>query len=96
MPCNWLFRDTLRNLVKHRFSCSVLEPLPNINRPADFPRLSKSFSMSSRLRPLAPPDVVFCQGSRISAPDADPVLRREVAIGRRPHSVKKAGKRFEA
>ena len=48
------FQDTLRNLVKCHFSCSVLEPLLDIDRPADFRRLAKRLSLSSQLRRLAP------------------------------------------
>ncbi len=48
------FRDTLRNLVERHFSCSVLEPLPDIDRPADFRRLAQSLSLSPQLRRLAP------------------------------------------
>ena len=51
---SFAFRDTLRNLIERHFSCSVLEPLLDIDRPADFRRLSKSLSLSPQLRRLAP------------------------------------------
>jgi uncharacterized protein len=51
---SFAFQDTLHNLVKCCFSCSVLEPLPDIDRPADLRRLSKSLSLSPQLRRLAP------------------------------------------
>jgi len=61
------FRDTLRNLVEHHFSCSVRELLPDIDRPADFRRLSKSLALSPQLRRLAPATWSFvrrvCYGS---------------------------------
>ena len=48
------FRDTLRNLIGRHFSCSVLEPLPDVDRPADLLRLAKSLSHRPELRRLAP------------------------------------------
>lgn len=51
---SFAFRDTLHNLVKCSCSCSVLEPLLDIDRPADFRRLSKILSLSPQLRRLAP------------------------------------------
>jgi len=51
---SFAFRDTLRNLTERHFSCSILEPLPDIDRPADFRLLSKSLSLSPQLRRLAP------------------------------------------
>ena len=48
------FRDTLRNLIERHFSCSVLEPLPDVDRPADLLRLAKSLSHRLELRRLAP------------------------------------------
>jgi len=51
---SFAFQDTLGNLVKRHFSCSVLGPLLDIDRPTDFRRLSKSLSLSPQLRCLAP------------------------------------------
>lgn len=48
------FGDTLRNLIEGHFSCSILEPLLDIDRPGDFYRLSKRMSRSPQLRRLAP------------------------------------------
>jgi uncharacterized protein len=47
------FRDTLNNLIERHFSCSVLEPLPDVDRPADFRRLAESLSRRPELRRLA-------------------------------------------
>ncbi len=71
---SFAFQDTLHNLVKCCFSCSVLEPLLDIDRPADFRRLSKSLSLSPQLRRLAPATWSFVnrlepsQDFRVSAP----------------------------
>ena len=51
---SFAFQDTLCNLVKCHFTCSILEPLLDIDRPADFRRLSTSLSLSRQLRRLAP------------------------------------------
>ena len=60
-------RDTLRNLVEHHFSCSVLEPLRDIDRPADFRRLSERLTLRPQLRRWAPATWSFvrrvCYGS---------------------------------
>jgi rSAM/selenodomain-associated transferase 1 len=71
---SFAFQDTLRNLMGCRFSCSVLEALPDIDRPADFRRLAKSLSRHPQLRRLAPATWSFvrrandtrnaCQGTR--------------------------------
>ncbi len=60
---SFAFRDTLRNLVERRLSCSVLEPLPDVDRPADFWRLSKALSLSPQLRRLAPATWSFVNGA---------------------------------
>lgn len=57
------FRDTLRNLTECHFSCSVLEPLPDVDHPADFRRLAKSLSSNLRLRRLAPATWSFVKGA---------------------------------
>lgn len=69
------FRDTLRNLAERHFSCSVLEPLLDIDRPADFRRLSKSLSLSPQLRRLAPATWSFVNRAKW-AQDATSGLRR--------------------
>lgn len=48
------FGDTLRSLLRHGFSCSVLEPLPDVDRPPDWRRLWESLSSNPQLRRLAP------------------------------------------
>jgi uncharacterized protein len=48
------FRDTLRNLIRARFCCSILEPLTDIDRPADVQRLATELSHDPSLRRQAP------------------------------------------
>ncbi len=65
------FDDTLSNLLGRELSCSVLEPLPDVDRPADWRFLSKSLSQSPQLRHLAPATWSFvrepdCSGRRFS------------------------------
>lgn len=50
------FRDTLDNLAARGFSCSVLEPLEDIDRPADFKRLAARLRRphATRERRLSP------------------------------------------
>jgi rSAM/selenodomain-associated transferase 1 len=48
------FGDTLENLLKSGFSCSILEPVADIDRPEDFRRLAKELSRSAASRRAAP------------------------------------------
>jgi rSAM/selenodomain-associated transferase 1 len=48
------FHDTLENMLKRGFSCSILEPTADIDRPEDFRRLAKEFSRSAAARRAAP------------------------------------------
>jgi uncharacterized protein len=48
------FADTLRNLLVHGFSCSVLEPCPDVDRPEDVSALKKILSKNPSARRLAP------------------------------------------
>ena len=48
------FADTLRSLLVHGFSCSVLEPCPDVDRPEDVAALKKSLIKSPAARRLAP------------------------------------------
>jgi uncharacterized protein len=73
---SFAFRDTLRNLVEGHFSCSILEPLLDIDRPADFRRLSKSLSLSPRLRRLAPATWSFVKNQKILPFDVTTCPRR--------------------
>jgi uncharacterized protein len=73
---SFAFQDTLHNLLKSHFSCSVLEPLLDIDRPADFRRLSKSLSLRPQLRRLAPATSSFVN-RRESAQDAIPGSRAQ-------------------
>ncbi len=83
------FRDTLRNLVERNFSCSVLEPVSDVDRPADFWRLAKSLSQSRQLRRLAPATWCFVNGtdarrnarSRRSVAAGGATLRRQLSCG---------------
>ena len=60
---SFAFQDTLRNLMERGFSCSVLEALPDIDRPADFRRLAKSLSRHPQLRRSAPATWSFVNNS---------------------------------
>ena len=48
------FGDTLASLLDHGFSCSVLEPCPDVDFPADLAVLKKSLLKSPAARRLAP------------------------------------------
>jgi len=48
------FDDTLGSLLAHGFSCSVLEPCPDIDRPEDLRKLRKELSKNTSLRRLMP------------------------------------------
>lgn len=48
------FRDTLRNLRRCDFSCSVLEPFEDVDRPADVQRLRRAMAQSAAVRRSAP------------------------------------------
>lgn len=48
------FRDTLRNLLRAGVSCSILEPVGDVDRPEDLERLQRELLRSSAARRLAP------------------------------------------
>jgi rSAM/selenodomain-associated transferase 1 len=48
------FRDTLGNLLAGGFCCSILEPLADVDRPADFRRLARELASSQAARRLTP------------------------------------------
>lgn len=48
------FRGTLENLMRRGFSCSILEPVADIDRPEDFRRLAKELASSAGARRSAP------------------------------------------
>jgi len=48
------FRDTLRRLLVQDFSCALLEPCEDVDRPADLRRLAKRLSSHLPARRLAP------------------------------------------
>lgn len=50
----YAFRDTLRNLLEHGLSCSILEPVDDVDRPRDFLRLRREFIRHASARRLAP------------------------------------------
>jgi hypothetical protein len=47
------FGDTLRNFLRQGFSCSILEPFPDVDRPADVERLRRELVRSPAARRLA-------------------------------------------
>ena len=48
------FRDTLRNLLARGLSCSILEPVADLDRPRDFHRLASQLARDPAARRLAP------------------------------------------
>ncbi|MGD1155853.1 MAG: TIGR04282 family arsenosugar biosynthesis glycosyltransferase [Terriglobia bacterium] len=48
------FRDTLSNLLRRGYSCSVLEPCGDVDRPADVVQLKAALRRESSARRLAP------------------------------------------
>lgn len=54
LETEFAFADTLRSLLVHGFSCSVLEPCPDVDRPEDLAALKKSLIKSPAARRLAP------------------------------------------
>ena len=48
------YQDTLKNLMDFRFSCSVLAPWPDIDRPSDLVALRRDLSREPALRRRAP------------------------------------------
>jgi rSAM/selenodomain-associated transferase 1 len=48
------FHDTLASLLEHGFSCSVLEPCPDVDRPADLATLKNFLANNPAARRLAP------------------------------------------
>ncbi len=53
------FRDTRRNLLARGFSCSILEPVGDVDRPEDLRRLRRELARKSALRRLAPRSWAF-------------------------------------
>ena len=48
------FEDIRSNLAARNFSCSILKPLPDVDRPEDVERLKKELAASRAARRLAP------------------------------------------
>ncbi len=48
------FRDTLGNLLRHSYSCSILESCPDVDRPEDVRRLIQRLAHDPAARRLAP------------------------------------------
>lgn len=48
------FRDTLRNLLQRGLSCSILEPVDDVDRPRDLLRLRRELARRASERRLAP------------------------------------------
>lgn len=61
------FRDTLRNLAALNLTCSVLDPVPDVDRPRDFRELQKRILQDPKLRRAAPATWRFIR-QRVSAP----------------------------
>jgi uncharacterized protein len=56
------FRDTLESLLRRNFSCSVLEPFADVDRPEDLGRLRARLARSRAARRLAPATWRFLGG----------------------------------
>jgi uncharacterized protein len=84
---SFAFQDTLHNLVQCCFSCSVLEPLLDIDRPADFRRLSKTLSLRPQLRRLAPATWSFMNRLESSRDFRVPALSRRRKGTRSKNSI---------
>jgi len=50
----WALRDTLRNLISAGVSCSLLQPLADVDRPADFIALRRRMKGNAATRRIAP------------------------------------------
>jgi glycosyltransferase A (GT-A) superfamily protein (DUF2064 family) len=48
------FRDMLRNLLGRGLACSVLEPIPDLDRPEDYLHLARHMAQNPATRRLAP------------------------------------------
>lgn len=48
------FRDTLPNILRRGFSCSILEPVADIDRPEDFRLLEKELARNAAARRAVP------------------------------------------
>lgn len=51
---SFAFRDTLRNLLRRHYSCSILEPCPDVDRPGDVFDLARRLACHAVARRLAP------------------------------------------
>lgn len=51
---HFAFRDTLSNLLRRGLSCSILEQVPDVDRPRDLQNLCAEFTRSLTARRLAP------------------------------------------
>lgn len=56
------FRDTLSNMVRRGLSCSILEPVSDVDRPQDWRRLARDLARSRAARRLAPATWRFVTG----------------------------------
>jgi uncharacterized protein len=54
MGTEFAFEDTLRSLLQHGLSCSVLELCPDVDLPQDLAALKKSLTKNPAARRLAP------------------------------------------
>ncbi|PYV07946.1 MAG: hypothetical protein DMG23_14885 [Acidobacteria bacterium] len=56
------FRDTLRNILRNNLSCSVLEPMGDVDRPQDFRQLARELARNRAARRVAPATWKFLKG----------------------------------
>ncbi len=68
------FRDTLGNVLRRGFSCSILEPVADIDRPEDFRSLAKELARNAAARRTAP--AVWRLVRELLAADLSEVSRR--------------------
>jgi len=62
------FRDTLANILGRSFSCSILEPAADIDRPEDFRRLESEMVNDPAARRSAPAVWKFVKKLRGAGP----------------------------
>ncbi|MGH9356666.1 MAG: TIGR04282 family arsenosugar biosynthesis glycosyltransferase [Terriglobia bacterium] len=65
----WALRDTLRNLVSAKVSCSLLPPVADVDRPADLIALHRRMSGNARARRMAPATWRFISAFDATAPN---------------------------
>lgn len=75
----WALMDTLKNMMRLRLSCSVIESCADVDRPHDVERLFRRMSGNSWLRRRAPETWRFLSTCPILKRDSDsPSIREQV------------------